>query len=415
MNRKQIWIAVGGLVLVVTIAVVWRHRTQTAEAEPADKAVPVAVALIQRGTVTNSLTLTGAFIPYQNVEVHAKVAGYIRNIYVDYGSYVKAGQTLAILEVPELEAEVVGAKAGLKRAQDAVTRAQSDIRSVESVYAAYHAEYTRLKAASEQRPGLIAEQELDDAMAKDKDAEARIESGKAALAEAQSQLGVAQAELQRVTALADYTRVTAPFDGVVTKRWADVGTLIQAGTSSSTQSTPVVTLAQWDRLRLVVPVPESAVPLIKLGSQVQVHVIAMNRNFDGKVARFAEALNEETRTMHTEIDVENPGDAIKDGMFAQTRLVLEQHGNVLKVPIQAVERKGSAGTVFIVNSEGVVEERNVTLGLQDSNYDEVLSGLSENDRVILGGHGQYHPGEKVEPKVQPEISPAVESGQQGVE
>jgi len=413
-NRKQMWIGAAALAVVTILVVVWRHRTENADADPPDRAVPVAVALVKRGSLTSSLTVTGAFIPYQAVDVHAKVAGYVRNIYVDYGDQVKAGQTLAILEVPELAAQVAGAKAGLRRATDAVTRAQSDIRRSESIYAAYHAEYTRLKAASEERPGLIAAQELDNAMAKDKDTEARIESDKAALAEAESQLGVAQAELQRLTALEDYTHVAAPFAGVITKRWADVGTMIQEGITSNTQSMPVVTLAQWDRLRLVVPVPESDVPMIKLGSKVQVHVMAMNRDFEGKVARYADALNAETRTMHTEIDVENPGDAIKDGMFAETRLVLEEHDNVLKVPLQAVEQKDSAATVLVVNSEGRIEERRVALGLEDSDQAEVAFGLVENDRVIIGDRSQYHAGEKVQAKVQPEISPAVESGQQGV-
>jgi RND family efflux transporter MFP subunit len=409
-KRTHIWIGVGALAAVLILIFVWRHQSETANADQPDKAIPVAVALVKRGSISSSLTVTGAFRPYQEVDVHAKVAGYIRNIYVDYGDHVKAGQTLAILEVPELAAEVTGAKAGLKRAQDGVTRAQSDLQGAESIHAAYHAAYTRLKAASEARPGLIAEQELDDSMAKDKDTEAKIDSAKAALAEAEGQLGVAQAELQRVTAMEDYTHVIAPFAGVITKSYADTGTMIQAGTSSDTQSMPVVQLAEWQRLRLVVPVPESAVPLIKLGSVVQVHVDAMNRNFDGKVARFSEALNEETRTMHTEIDVENATGAIKDGMFAETRLVLQREDNVLTVPIQALDRTPSGATVLLVNAEGRVEQKQVQLGLEDSNRADVR-GLAENDRVIVGDRSQIRPGEKVQAKVQPDISASDESAQ----
>src|SRR4029077_8691367 len=156
-----------------------------------------------------------------------------------------------------------------------------------------------------------------------------------------------------------YSHITAPFAGVVTKRYADTGALIQAGTASETQSMPVVQLAEWLRLRLVVPVPESAVPQLQLGSVVQVHVSAMNRDFEGHVARFADALNDETRTMHTEIDVENANGTLKEGMYAEAKIVLNQQSNALTIPIQAVARNDSGGMVLIVDSQGRVEERPV--------------------------------------------------------
>ena len=164
------------------------------------------------------------------------------------------------------------------------------MQRAESSHAANHFAYTRLKQASASRPGLIAEQELDDAFAKDKESEAQVASAKAALSEAQSELAVSQASDQQLAAMKAYTHITAPFAGVITKRYADTGALIQAGTSSNTQAMPVVQLAEWSRLRLVVPVPESAVPEIHLGSVVQVRVGALNRAFQGRVARFADAL-----------------------------------------------------------------------------------------------------------------------------
>jgi RND family efflux transporter MFP subunit len=236
-------------------------------------------------------------------------------------------------------------------------------------------------------------------MAKDKDTEAQIESSRAAFSESQSQLLAAQADLDRLSALEGYSRITAPFSGVVTKRYADTGALIQAGTASDTQSMPVVQLAEWSRLRLVVPVPESAVPRLRLGDVVQVHVSAMNRDFAGKIARFADALDEETRTMHTEIDVENPTGILKDGMYADAKIVLEQHNNTLTVPIQALDRNGSGATVLTVDTQGRVEPREVKLGVEGSDRVEVLSGLSENDRVIVANRGAFHAGEKVQPKV----------------
>ena len=185
---------------------------------------------------------------------------------MDVGDKVKAGQVIAILEVPELSAQVQGAEAAIKRSRDAIRRAQSEVEKAKSAHAAAHFAYTRLKQASEARPGLIAEQELDDSMAKDKEAEAQVDSATAAMSEARNQLSIAQAERGQLSAMDAYTHITAPFAGVVTKRYADTGSLIQAGTASNTQAMPLVQLAEYSKLRLVVPVPESAVPSIQPGN-----------------------------------------------------------------------------------------------------------------------------------------------------
>ena len=399
MNRKQKFVSIVAVAAVVCLMLL-RHPTRTAQVDPPDEASlrPVGVVLVKRRPVVNSLTLSGAFRPYQQVDVHAKVAGFIRRIYVDVGDHVKAGQVLAILEVPELSAQVAGANADIRRYQDAVRRSESEIQRAESTHAAYHAAYSRLKQAAESRPGLIAEQELDDSMAKDKETEAQTESARAALAESQSQLAVARADLDRLSALEAYSHITAPFAGVVTKRYADTGALIQAGTSSSTQSLPVVQLAEWSKLRLVVPVPESAVPQIHSGSVVQVRVGALNRTFEGRVARFADALDSQTRTMETEIDVENRDGTLVDGMYAETSLILSEKDGVLTVPIQAVQREESGASVLMVDREGRVQERPVTLGAEGNDRVEILSGLSEGDQVVIGNRSELRPGEKVHPR-----------------
>jgi RND family efflux transporter MFP subunit len=400
MNRKQTFVSIAAVAAALCLVALLRLPAKTARADPHEDALlrPVAVVLVQRRPVVSSLTLSGAFRPYQQVDVHAKVAGFIRKIYVDVGDHVKAGQVLAILEVPELSAQVAGAKADIQRYQDAVRRSESEIQRAESTHAAYHAAYSRLKQASESRPGLIAEQELDDSMAKDKETAAQIESARAARAESQSQLVSARTDLDRLSALESYSRITAPFAGVVTKRYADTGALIQAGTASETQSMPVVQLAEWSRLRLVVPVPESAVSQLSLGSAVQVHVSAMNRDFEGRVARFADALSDETRTMHTEIDVENSDGSLKEGMYAEAKIILKQQNDALTIPIQALARNSTGGTVLIVDAQERVEERQVKLGAESSDQVEILAGLAENDRVVIGNRGEFRAGEKVRPK-----------------
>ena len=308
MNRKQKFLSIAVVAAVMCLVALLRLPAKTAKADSHEDASlrPVAVVLAKRRPVVNSLTLSGAFRPYQQVDVHAKVAGFIRKIYVDVGDHVKAGQVLAVLEVPELSAQVAGAKADIQRYQDAVRRSESEIQRAESTHAAYHAAYSRLKQASESRPGLIAEQELDDSMAKDKETEAQIESARAALAESQSQLVSARADLDRLSALEAYSQITAPFAGVVTKRYADTGRLIQAGTifehaiHAGGAVGGVVASCGWSY-----PVPESAVPQTSVGKHGAGSCFCDEPDFEGRVARFADALNDETRTMHTEIDVEN--------------------------------------------------------------------------------------------------------------
>src|ERR1700719_5435381 len=215
-KRRHILFFAAGLVLCLAALFAMIGRKVKANQSEDSAIQPAAVVLAERKPLVNSITLSGEFRPFQEVDVHAKVAGYIRKIYVDVGDRVKAGQTLAVLEVPELNAQLQGADAAVRRAKDAIRRARGDMDRSQSLHAATHLDYTRLKEASAARPGLIAEQELDDAQAKDKDGEAQIASDEAALSEAQNQLGVAVAEQKQLSGMSDYTRIVAPFNGVGT-------------------------------------------------------------------------------------------------------------------------------------------------------------------------------------------------------
>jgi RND family efflux transporter MFP subunit len=287
----------------------------------------------------------------------------------------------------------------VRRSKDSVRRAKSDLQRADSVHEAAHLNYTRLKEASTTRPGIIAQQELDDAEAKDKEAEAQISSGQAALSEAENQLDVALAGQKQYTALSEYTNIVAPFDGVVTKRYADTGALVQAGTSSSTQAMPVVRVAETDIFRLTLPVPESAVPQVHLGSVVQVRVPTLGRTFEGKVARFADSVDEDTRTMHTEVDVRNTDHGLVQGMYAEVDLTLAHTDAALTVPVQAVSRNGAESSVLLVDAQNRLQERQVRLGLEGTDSVEILSGLNEGDHVLIGSRGQFRAGDRVDPKV----------------
>lgn len=397
---KRNYIVIAVVVVAIVSWVILKFPDHGAQASREDSNLPtVAVALATRGPIRSSITLSGAFRPYQEVDVHAKVAGYIQHIYVDVGDKVKDKQILAILEVPELSAQVAEANADIQRSEDAIHRAQQDVKRAESNYTASHAAYTRLKQASEARPGLIAQQELDDSFAHDQEAEAQAGSARSAFAEAQSQHTMAMANQDRYASLEAYSRVIAPFNGVVTKRYADTGALIQAGTASDTQSLPVVRLAEWSRLRLVVPVPESAVPDVRLGQAIEVVVPSLKRTFNGKVARYADALSDETRTMHTEIDVDNPDGSLVEGMYAQTTLTRRQKDSALTVPVQAVKRDGASATVFVVDKSGTVDERPITVGVDSGSRIEAVTGLAEGDQVVVGNLNALQAGEKVHPKL----------------
>jgi RND family efflux transporter MFP subunit len=400
LNLKKIVVLVSLGIAAVVLLFTYGHKAKANQQDPQIR--PAAVAVAQKRSLSNTVTLSGEFRPFQEVDVHAKVAGYIRVIRVDVGDHVRQGQVMAVLEVPELKAELQGTDAAARRSKDAVRRAKSDLQRAQSVHDATHLNYARLKDASATRPGIIAQQELDDAEAKDKEAEAQISAAEAALSEAENQFDVSVANQQQYTALSDYTNIVAPFDGVVTKRYADTGALVQAGTSSSTQAMPVVRVAETDVFRLILPVPESAVPEVHLGSSVQVKVPALNRSFEGKVARFADAVDQETRTMHTEVDVKNPKGKLVQGMYAEIFLVLTQKDSALTVPIQAVVRNGSEATILIVNAQNRIEERKVELGMESNNRIEIVSGVKEGERVLIGSRSEFRVGDHVDPRPIPE-------------
>jgi RND family efflux transporter MFP subunit len=386
------------LAVLIVLAIWFSHRDHSEPADVNAETLPTAsVAPVVRGSIAHSLSLAGEFQPYQVVDVHAKVSGYIRHIYVDIGDKVHAGETLAILEVPELDAQVQGTVAEYARSKDEITRAQHDVVRAQSENQAIHADYVRLRQASAAQPGLIAQQELDDAQAKDLASAAQVDAAKAALAAAEKQSAYADADNQRVHDLEAYTNVTAPLNGVIIWRYADTGALIQAGTSSDVQSLPIVRLSQSDLLRLRLPVPEEAVQYIHEGDEVQVRVDAVNRTFTGKVVRFTRNVSTDTRTMETEIDVANNDLTLTPGMYANATLQLEHHDNTLTIPIQAVLQNGSQAGVLVVDAHDRVQPRNIQLGIQSSSRAEVLSGLEEGDRVIIGGQSNYQQGEKVRP------------------
>jgi len=361
--------------------------------------VTVGVAKVARKSLDRQLTVSSELVPFQEIDVYAKESGFVKTLNVDYGTHVKAGQVMAVLEIPELQLQLKEDDAAIKSAQDQVTLAQHELSRVQANRDVLHLQYDRLNSVAKSKPGLVAQQEVDDAQGKDLAAEAQVEGSKSHLQGAQSQLEVAQAKRAHDQALFDYSTITAPFAGVITQRFANQGALMQAGTSSSTQAMPLVRLSEDDRFRLVIPVPESYVRYIHVGDRVQVSVPSLNRTLPGKVARFSQDVKQDTRTMHTEVDVPNPNGALVQGLYAEATITLESKNNVLSVPLQAVSHNGDETSVYVVDPANKLESRPLVLGIQTASEAEVVSGLKEGDLVVVSDRSGLKSGEEVQPKM----------------
>jgi RND family efflux transporter MFP subunit len=395
--------------LAVLVSVVWITSCArsggapvTASAEPPT----VAVAKAARANLSNDLLLTAEFEPFQEVDVMAKVSGYIKEIRVDIGDRVREGQLLATLEIPEMQDDLARAAAAIEEANAELATARDELHRAQSAHDMAHLSYTRVLDVSKKEPGLIPQQDVDEAHSRDLVSEAEVSAAKSRIAEGEQRIRVAEAERARMKTLYQYGVITAPFTGVITKRYANSGSLIQAGTSA--QALPVVRISENGLLRLALPVPESAVPLVHLGGTVDVRVAALNRSFPGRIARFADKVDEATRTMKTEVDVPNPSLALVPGMYAEVKLVTEERRNTLTVPIEAVDGSGNSARVFAVQ-HGEIHVLPVRLGIDTAREVEVRSGaINDGDEVVVGSRSGLKNGMKVRPKeitLQAESSP----------
>jgi RND family efflux transporter MFP subunit len=367
---------VSGIAVAVLAGLLWAAARSRAEdtqiSTTADAMTPtVAVTKVTRENLSRQVTYEAEFRPYVEVVLHAKVSGYVSQMNVDFGDKVKAGELLATIEVPELNDQLNSAIAVEQKAEADYTNATLI--------------YTRLQSVNRAHPNLVAEQDLDTA-------EANAQMAAAAIAAAKADIG-------RYQTLVSYTRITAPFDGVVTHRYADPGALIQAGTSSDTQSLPLVRVSDNYLLRLDFPVDIDYVQDVHVGDPVQVRVESLGgKTFSGTISRFTSDIDDNTRKMITEIEVPNRNLDIVPGMYCTVGLTVEDHTNALVIPTQAVVA-GQTPTVYAVNQNNQIEVRPVQLGLETPDQYEVVSGLREGDMVVVGNHSEIQNGEKVEPKL----------------
>jgi RND family efflux transporter MFP subunit len=321
-----------------------------------DTAKFVAVAKVTRGDLARSVTISGEMNPYQEIDLHAKVAGYLKFLTVDIGDQVKAGEVIAKIDTDELKADF-----------DNATAAFNDAKL----------NYDRLNEVIQKQPGLLAQQDVDNA---------------------QATYEIAKANMERARTFMDYATITVPFDGVVTKRYADPGAMIQASGGNDKQTMPVVHIAENDKLRLDFPVPEPDVPFIKVGMPMEVTITATGQKIMGTVARTTNMVDSDTRTMETEVDIDNHDLRLTPGMYAYVNLNLEHKKDVLTLPIQAVSFSGNPN-VWKIDDKNEIEEQPVTIGLQTSDKIEIINGVKEGDQVVFGSREMVNIGMKVKPKL----------------
>ncbi len=358
----------GAAIVVVAILALAAGRSK-AKAVSDEPAVPsVAVVKVTREDLAKDIRIPAEFRPYTEVELHAKVSGYLQDINVDFGDQVKAGQLLATIEFPELKDEL-----------DNATATQQNI---EADNKNAHLVYSRLLAVNKDHPNLVAQQDLDAAESRDADTSAAI--------------AAAKADVEKYQTLLAYTKITAPFDGVITRRYTDPGAMIQAGTSS--QAVPLVRISDNYHLRLDFPVSVDDAKDIHVGDSIDASIDSLGgRTFTGKISRYSRRVDDATRTMTAEMEVPNPKLELIPGICATVVLKADRRPNAVAIPAEAI--KPGQTSVFVVNQNNELEQRTVSLGIETPTMYEVLSGLKEGELVLIGNPGEVKPGEKVEPKL----------------
>lgn len=404
MTRKRL--LAGGLLgaaVVLGIAGFWAysrnaHLNQTelvTNAASADsEAVSVQIKLPERSDLFRQVELPGSIEALEQVMLYAKTAGYLKWIKVDIGDRVRKGQVLAEIDVPEMAPEYQGAEAEVERAKANVANAHAEAERAKAELELKKITYDRLKSVREQEPDVLPQQQVDEAKAQFDVARAMVNVAESKIKVAQGDAAKAEASRARLTTLMEYTKIQAPFDGVVTVRSVDPGALIQHA-SSQTNVSPVVTVARVDTLRLFVDVTETDVPFVKIGIPVTLTVdAAPDKVYRGKCTRFATSLDPKTRTMRTEIDIPNRDGSLRPGMFGRVKLDLDRRENALTVPAGALVTESGKVYLWTV-ADGKAKRVEVQTGMDDGIRIEITSGLTGNEAVIMGDKTRLKEGASV--------------------
>jgi RND family efflux transporter MFP subunit len=326
---------------------------------------------------SGSITLPGETAAWYASTIYSRVDGYVAKWFADIGDKVKAGQVLALIDTPELDAQLLAAKARLRAAL-----AQVKVKEADAAFAA--STYERWRDSPK---GVVSEQEREDKKAGDASAAAQLEAARA-------EVNLDQADVDRLVAFEQFKRVTAPYAGTIIERHIDIGNLVTAGSSSSTTS--LYRMAQDDPIRVFVDVPQSAAPeLMKVGVPAQIHTgDAAARTISGNITRTSDAVDPKARTFRVEVDVPNTDRQLVPGLYVQVSFPLPANG-MSEVPAAALVFSSAGPQVAAVAADGTVRFHPVTIGRDDGEHVELSSGVSDGERLVLNISNQIAEGQKV--------------------
>jgi len=368
-----------------------REQVLAAESKAESQSLPVVnVALVTRSGLKSSLVLPGNIQAVTEGPVLARSSGYIRKRYVDIGDRVKEGQVLAEIEAPELDQQIKQAQAAIDQANSTVEQAQAAVqqaRSNENL-----ARVTAQRWANLLQRGVVSRQDNDSAQAQYEAQQANVQALEKAVAAARSSASAAQANLSRLNELLGYQTVRAPFAGVITLRNVDSGVLVNEG------NTLLFRIAQTDRLRTYLNVPQADAKAVRVGQSATLMIPDLpGSKFKGTVARTANALDPATRTLLVEVQVPNSSGALMPGEYAQVDLSVPRSDPPLLIPGDTLVVRSDGPQVAVVNPDGTVHFTLIQLGRDFGDHVEVLSGLQEGQQVAVNPSDAIREGVTVKP------------------
>jgi RND family efflux transporter MFP subunit len=381
-----------GIVLLVGFLAVRLDRyfhdrgLRRAATEAASAAPLVDVISAQPVSSLQRFALPGETAAWYTSTIYARVNGYVAHWNVDIGDRVKKGQVLALIDTPELDAELAAARAQLERANADVMMRQAEVQFA-------RAQYERWRDSPK---GVVSEQEREQK-------HSEYDSATAQYKAAQAQVALSKAQVDQYGALSQFKRVSAPFDGVVTAREIDIGNLVTAGSTSAT--TPLYVMTQSDPMRVFVDVPQSAAAdLLQGAAPVTVQSSdGGQRSYPGTVARTSRAINARARTLRVEVDLENKDGSLLPGLYVKVAFALPPKG-LVQVPAAALLFRSTGPQVARVDPNGRIAFQNVTIARDDGNFVELGSGVAPGDRLALNLSSQINSGDLVRISTAPQAA-----------
>ena len=379
--QRSVGVAAALLVVAFLIVIVLRHVHEHAVADAglaASSRPPVVDVIIAKAaTAGQDLVLPGETAAWYETTIYARVNGYVAKWQVDIGDHVRKGQVLATIDTPELDAELEAARAQMKASEAQVEARKSDVEFSKTTNERWR----------DSPQGVVSQQERDSKKADYQGARARLS---AALA----QVALDKSKVDQYSSLTEFKQVKAPFDGTITQRGIDVGNLVTAG--SSTTTTPLYRMAQTDPMRVFVDVPQAASgELMRTGVPAMIHAEgARGGSFTGTIARCAEALNPQSRTMRVEVDIPNADNGLVPGMYVKVAFRVPPRG-LVEVPAAALLFHATGPEVARVDASGKVSFAPVTIARDDGSTVELGTGVEPGEKLILNISSQITAGQQV--------------------